>query len=69
MWKIIESGFGFIFISYVIIISTNPGIIYEKVVNYIQTVHNANQVIRQEADLKVRYILKDLLNDTNADRA
>lgn len=69
LWKIIKGGFGFIFISYVIIISTNPGIIYDKVVSYIETIHNTNQVIRQEADLKVRYILKDLLNNTNADRA
>lgn len=67
--NILKAGFGFLFVSYIIFISLNPGIIYEKVISYIQTQHNTNQVTRQEVDLKIRYILKDLLTETNADRA
>lgn len=69
LWQIIKGGCAFIFVSYVFIISLNPGIIYDKVATYIENVHNVNQVTRQDADIKIRYILKDLRLSTNADRA
>ena len=58
-----------IFVSYIMIISLNPGIIYEKVRTYIETDHSIKQELRKEATIKINYILDDLLRQSGADRA
>lgn len=58
-----------IFVSYVMVISLNPGIIYERVTEYVTKVHNENQDRREQASVKINYILKELIETTNCDRA
>ena len=67
--KIFKAGIGLIFISYVMIITLNPSIVYNKVVTYIEQIHNSKTIARNEATLKIKYKLKELLQSTNADRA
>lgn len=58
-----------IFVSYIMVISLNPGIIYEKVKTYIEVDHSNKQELRKEATIKINYILDDLLRQSGADRA
>lgn len=58
-----------IFVSYVMVISLNPGIIYERVVDYVTEIHNNDQSKRLDASVRINYILNDLMRVTNADRA
>lgn len=67
--KIFKAGIGLIFISYVMVITLNPSIVYNKVVTYIEQTHNSKTIARNEATLKIKYKLKELLQSTNADRA
>ena len=69
IWSIIKAGFVMIFVSYVMVISLNPGIIYERVIEYVTKVHNENQDRREQASVKINYILKELIETTNCDRA
>ena len=69
IWSFIKAGLVFMFVCYVTFISLNPGIVYDKVVDYIEQTHSINQDKRAEATIKINYILKDLLVQTNADRA
>lgn len=69
LWSFLKAGFVIIFVSYVMVISLNPGIIYDRVVAYIESIHNADQDKRQEASVRINYILSELMRTTNADRA
>lgn len=51
------------------VITLNPSIVYNKVVTYIEQTHNSKTIARNEATLKIKYKLKELLQSTNADRA
>ena len=67
--KIFKTGIAIIFISYVMIITLNPSIIYNRLLTYIEQVHTDKVDKRNEATIKIRYQLKELLLSTNADRA
>ena len=69
IWAFLKAGFVMIFVSYVMVISLNPGIIYERVMTYITDTHTEYQNKRNEATIKINYILKELMENTNADRA
>lgn len=69
IWSFLKAGFVMIFVSYVMVISLNPGIIYERVVDYVTEIHNNDQSKRLDASVRINYILNDLMRVTNADRA
>lgn len=68
IWKIIKAGFATIFISYVLVISFNPGIIYDRFIKYKEELHQQELVERDIASEKIKYELKLLRETINADR-
>lgn len=68
IWKIIKAGFATVFISYVLVISFNPGIIYDRFIKYKEEIHQQELVERDIASEKIKYELKLLRETINADR-
>lgn len=68
VWKIIKAGFATLFISYILVLSFNPGIIYESFIKYKEEMHQQELVERDIASEKIKYELKLLRETINADR-
>lgn len=68
IWKILKAGFATIFISYILILSFNPGIIYDSFIKYKEEMHQQELVERDIASEKIKYELKLLRETINADR-
>lgn len=68
IWKILKAGFATIFISYVLVISFNPGIIYDRFIKYKEELHQQELVERDIASEKIKYELELLRETINADR-
>lgn len=68
IWKILKAGFATLFISYILVISFNPGIIFDRFIKYKEELHQQELVERDIASEKIKYELRLLRETINADR-
>lgn len=68
-FMIIKAGMVIVFFSYIFYLAQNPQIIYYKLQEKIESIHQDRHLKRTEVSIKMKYLLKDLLVSSNADRA